>query len=223
MGFSDEQKKLFDACYAKAKSCNDESKLVKLVYTMLDILKKADESYEIVIPPKSMGIHPQNRSGKKMKDAKMQKKGVKIHRVGFARQLCGPDRAIGFEDHPTKKPCEQHTIIVTKSSKMFGSYKQGSVRGGSVGCSHLNQWLHAANSGAECPFPELCDVGKNTMSKYIIVADNDDLRAAMDVGLTWTMIKWSIEVDYPALPSILQRGLNVEHHVGEGELLMYID
>ena len=81
----------------------------------------------------------------------------------------------------------------------------------------------AANSGAECPFPELCDVGKNTMSKSIIVADNDDLRAAMDVGLTWTMIKWSIEVDYPALPSILQRGLNVEHHVGEGELLMFID
>ncbi len=46
---------------------------------------------------------------------------------------------------------------------------------------------------------------------------NDELRSAVEKGLDWTLIKWQVEVDYPELPSIIQRGLNTEHHVAEGE------
>ena len=58
------------------------------------------------------------------------------------------------------------------------------------------------------------------MSKAIVAADNPELQNATDYGLEWTVMKWPIEHEYgyDELPSIFQRALNVEHHVGEGHI-----
>ena len=204
MPFTAHQQRLMDAYYAKAKSCKDDAKAVQLVYQMIKLCKEADEAYIQQMTTKTVGIHPSNRSGKAMKDSKMHKKGIKVHRVGFAKALCNTDRAIAFEDHPIKKLCEKHTLKCTSGSKMFGQYSPGTIRVGSVGCSHLNQWLHAGNCGAETPYSEICDPGKNTMSKSIIVADNEEQKEAMDNGLYWLVMKSTLEYDYgyDELPSI---------------------
>lgn len=165
MPFTTEQKRLFDAYYEKAKSMSDQSRLVALVYKMIELLDQADESYEICINPMHMGIHPKNRGGKKMQASTMQKKGHKIWSVGFVNQLCGPDRAVAFENDPLSNHCEDWTIKTTSGNKMFAQYKPGTVRGGSVGCSHLNQWLAAVQYGAESCYDDWTEDGSKKISK----------------------------------------------------------
>ena len=166
-----------------------------------------------------MGIHNKNRQGKKMIDVTMQKKGNKVTNVGFRLELCGPkDRAFAFEVNPLNNNIEDHTIAVTSSSDKFANYSRGVIRGGSVGCGHLNQFLAAVRDGAESCYPELCNHGDNRLSKDIVAKDNAAYADAIDNGITWYMFKYQLEVDYPEFPAILQRALNVEHHVGEGKL-----
>ena len=67
------------------------------------------------------------------------------------------------------------------------------MRAGSVGCSHLNQWLAACHDEVETPFPEkLADKGKATTSKAVVVAKNKDCDNAVQIGLDWTVIKWGV-------------------------------
>ena len=219
MPFSGEQKRLFDRCYAKAISMDESeaTNLVVIMYHMIDLLKKSQQSFLVRVPPKEMGVHPMNRNGKRINGGTMHKKGRTIHSVGFTTKLCGPDKAIAFENNPMTNNCETWTLGLTDTVE-FANYTAGTVRGGSVGCSHLNQWLAAVGGGAETPFPELlCEPGRKQMSMHRVTDGNDELRAAVEQGLEWTLIKWQVEVEYPELPSIIQRGLNIEHHVAEGE------
>ena len=149
----------------------------------------------------------------------MHKKGSKIYNVGFNLKLCGPDKAVAFENNPKTKHCEVNTLEVTKGSPLFAKYKPGNIRGGSCGCSHLNQWLAAVADGTQTPFPKnLADHGSDNISTRRVMEHNEQLATTLEKGLTWTMIKWEIEEAYPQLPHIFQRALNVEHHIGEGLL-----
>ena len=77
-----------DAIYAKANSCADNAKVVSMVFEMLGLLENSNQVYHTDVHPKRMGIHP--------------KKGAKIHKAGFSLKLCGPDRAVAFEERRTR-------------------------------------------------------------------------------------------------------------------------
>lgn len=146
----------------------------------------------------------------------MFKKGSKIVRVGFVPKLCGPDKAIAFEK--TRK-CVDHTEAITESSEHFATYVGGNIRAGAVGCNHLNQFIAAIFDGVKCPelFKDhLCEKGFDTLSRELITNGYPNFREAVDDGLRWTLIDADIEDEYPDCPDILQRALNVEHHIGEG-------
>jgi hypothetical protein len=42
------------------------------------------------------------------------------------------------------------------------------------------------------------------------------LRGLLDDGLKVTVIRYAIEEEFPKLPSVIQKALNIEHHIGEG-------
>jgi hypothetical protein len=216
MPFTADQKRLFDEAYEKSTKLDAGDKLVQLMYFMIDLIKKSGQRVEMKIPPKQVGIHPSNRSGKKMVGAVMQKKGNKISNVGFTLKLCGPDRAIAFEVSPTSNAIEQHTLTTTKSSPLFAKYEPDTIRAGSTGCGHLNQFLAAVNDGATTSYAHLSLPDDGRLSKSIITKDNAEFEDAVVNGITWFVIKFQIEESYPLLPNIIQRALNVEHHVGEG-------
>ena len=214
-----QKKKKFDAMYNGATAMDkSDTQLVTLCYTMLDMLVGVDGAYKAKVNPLHMGIHPRNRGGKKMPDSKVHTKGSKVIKVGFNLKLCGPEKAIGFEDNPKTKHIEKHTMATTAGNQYFAQYPAGSIRAGSVGCSHLNQYLAAGVYGAKTHFPDdkICEDGTDVMSKKQMLLINDDIDDAMTGGLTWTIVKWSIEESYPLLPEIFQRALNIEHHIGEG-------
>ena len=150
-----------------------------------------------------------------------QKKGHKIGNVGYTPALCGTDRAVAFEVNSVKTHIEDHTIATTSASNMFAKYERGVIRGGSCGCGHLNQFLAAVLDGAETMYTDLCDAGETKYSWRVVSKGNEKFEKAIQNGIVWFMIKWEVERDYPELPNIIQRGLNVEHHVGEGAFSIY--
>ena len=151
MPFTPDQKKEFDSIYAKAIKLKEGNKLVQLMYMMLKLIRESNNGYEVRCPPKQVGIHTKNRSGKKMVGETMQKKGRKIVNVGFRPELCGTDRAIAIEVNPNNKDIENHTIDTTIASPLFAKYERGVIRAGSCGCGHLNQFLAAISSECEVP------------------------------------------------------------------------
>ena len=220
MPFTAEQKRLYELYYEKAVKLEKGDKLVQIMYAMVKILKEAEMGIPMRIKPGHMGIHPKNRSGKKMLPSTMQKKGRKITNVGFTNDLCGPDRAIAFEVSPKSNEIEDHTIKTTDQSKQFGQYKRGVIRGGSVGCGHLNQFLYAVEDGAESVYKDLCMPDETRLSKNIITKDNAAYLDTIENGLVWFLIKAEVEEMYPQSPAIIQRALNIEHHVGEGHHIL---
>ena len=219
MPFTSQEKVAFDALCKKAVSLKDgDDKLVSIFWKMLDMARKADLTIDVEIPPWQVGVHPQNRGGKKMSAVTMQKKGHKIAGVGFAYKFCDKDRAIAFAVNPSSDHIESHTLSILNSSDYFGSIKKGTLRAGSVGCGHLNQWLLAFPCGATSYYKDLCFEGKAVMSKDLITdgENAEELKVAITRGLLWTVLSYELEVMFPKLPSIFQRALNVEHHVGEG-------
>ncbi len=108
MPFSSEQKRLFDLFYAKAlpKEESEAANLVVIMYEMIALLHKSQQSSVARVPPKEMGVHPMNRNGKRINGGTMHKKGKTIHAVGLTRTLCGSERAIAFENNPMTNNCE---------------------------------------------------------------------------------------------------------------------
>ena len=215
--FTVEQKAAFDNLYDQACKLDEGSQVVTLVFEMLDMLALVGWSYKAVLHSKHVGIHPSNRGGKRMMHASCHRKGHKILHVGFRLQLCGPDRAICFENNPNSNDVVAHTMNLT-ASEFFADYVPAQIRTGSVGCSHLNQWLAAIHDGAKTPYPtDMADPGSEKISKTRVIADNKNLHSAVHDGIIWTVIKFQIAVDYDKFPGLVQRALNTEHHVGEGD------
>jgi len=218
-------KQKFDGLYDRAtKMSTNDTQMVTICYDMIDLLKSSDNAYEDRINPLHMGIHPRNRGGKKMPSTKKDQKGSKIVKVGFNMKLCGPEKAIGFENHPVTKHIEKHTISTTAGNQFFAQYKPGAIRAGSVGCTHLNQYLAGAIYGARTHFPrdDICESGTDVLSKKQMSLLNRDIEDALNHGIVWTIIKWPVEIEYESLPDIFQRALNIEHHIGEGHRLCFV-
>ena len=215
-----ESKARFEMIYNAALECKDDSSLVSMVYDMVDILVACDEAYITEMAPGAMGIHPGNRMGKRMLAQTMQRKGAKIKKAGFTFKLCPPEKAVGFENDPDKNDCVNHTMWVTESDELFGTYQGGAIRAGSCGCSHLNQWLHAVACKAKSLNEDLCDKGSDRFSPHIVCGSNEQLSTALVKGLKWTIIKFTVLHEYKLLAQLITRGLNVEHHVGEGDRSM---
>ena len=60
-------------------------------------------------------------------------------------------------------------------------------------------------------------MGDKIIDKERIFASDPVLREQCTTGLTWTVIPHGIGSMFPLLASIVQKALNVEHHIGEGE------
>ena len=149
-------------------------------------------------------------------------KGEKIMNVGVSLAACGPDRAIAFEETESYASAKAHQELC-KTSVHYPVYDDiEAVEGCTVGCGHLNQFLACIECGT--PVPEkhqasLCEPGRPFLDKDRLCRDQPALQHLMTNGLRFTKIKRSVEKEFTALPHIFQKALNVEHHIGEGDLL----
>ena len=225
MGFSSESLEEFKALYQAAITAED-TRLVQLKDTMLKLLVDNAEARVKLVQPKAMVPHPKNRGGSKMQWSKIYEKGSKIINVGVSLAECGPNKAVAFEeDHKSRNMARAH-IALCKTSPYYALYEDPDlVEVGSVGCGHWNRMLACILDRRPVPpkyQAKLCEAGKTHLDPDRLSRDQPALKHLLECGLKTTVIKKSIEDRFPALPNLLQKALNVEHHIGEGPVQIVI-
>ena len=190
---------------------------MQLVERMVKMLVDANLAGVQYMPNSKVGVHPSNRGGKLLSAVYVHSKGAAIVQAGFAYSLCGPERAIAFEVHPTKPHIQEWTSRLSTSSGMFPLIVESNLKVGSVGCSHLAQFLNCVGAGCSTKEATLCRPGTSTMSNTMLIEQDAVLGKALEQGLKWTVIRWQLEETYLQLPGIVANALNVEHHTSQGE------
>ena len=223
MGFTVQQKAAFDILYKAATHMSgNDARLVQLKDDIIECMMVAGVAKHKYMHPKSIAPHPKNRGGSKMQWGKIYSKGAKIIKVGVSLNECGPNKAVAFEDR-TNSFGNAH-VELCKTSPHYAEFTdRQAVEAGSVGCGHWNQFLACIIDAR--PVPErfrkqLCEEGNPNLDGVRLGRDQPSLRKILDDGLKWTIISHQIERDYPELPNILQKALNIEHHIGEGHILL---
>jgi hypothetical protein len=219
MVFTKEQRSAFAKTYDQAHQCKEsDTMLVKLKDEMIKMLLTAGEAKVKHVHCKSMAPHPQNRGNSKIQYQKIYLKGSKIISVGVSLTKCGPDAAVAFEENPKTKHITKSHIAHCKTSKHFAQYDE-TIECGSVGCGHWNQMLACIHDSCEVPKEfqkKLCEQGRTTLDADRLCRSQPVLRGLLDDGLKVTVIRYAIEEEFPKLPSVIQKALNIEHHIGEG-------
>ena len=219
--FTDSQRNEFKKLYEDAVSAKDE-RLVKIKDDLLRLLCLADLARIKYMHCKTVVPHNMNRGGSKMQVHKIYEKGSKIMSVGVSLDACGPSRAVAFEVNPMNKKIASEFVKYSDKIEHFANYIEESVEAGSVGCGHWNQFLAAIHDKALVPqrfIKKLCETGHDRLDPERLCRDQPALRQLLQNGLQFTVIKHSVETQWPQLPFILQKALNVEHHIGEGQHL----
>ena len=130
---------------ANISTTGDENQIITNFDGMVKLMRGAGEVQELHLPPWVVGISKSNRDGKKMESGEFERKGEKICKVGFSPPLCSPDRAWMFMDDQNDRQDFKWTKQVTSVSPKFAEATDAII-GGSVGCSHLNQFLNAVHN-----------------------------------------------------------------------------
>ena len=189
---------------------------------MLELLIKAGEATQKHIGVKCLVPHVANRAGALMETRKIFLKGSKILGVGFSLTRCDPSRAVCFQRCPSDDRDVKAFIAHANSSPYLATFNPSMIEGNTVGCGHLNQFLACIADETEIPdefinHPDLPSDGKKLDKHAICKKDGKDLAGVLDTGLKWTFVSYKIEKEFPKLPAAIQRALNTEHHIGEGE------
>ena len=226
MVFTPSAKAQFNEVYNKACGLKENDKnIVQHVDVMIKLLSDHVEAVVKFVHPKSVAVHNDNRGGGRMQSTKVYKKGSKILDVGVSLSKCDPTRAVAFSINPHKPESLKKFIEYTNNDKHMATFDPSAIEAMSVGCGHWNQFLCAIIDECEVPAEFAKNdalVGKSGGTKldkdHILKQDGKDLGGLINNGLRWTVIRWSVEVEFPKLPFIIQKALNVEHNVGEGQL-----
>ena len=224
MGFTAEQKAKFEVLYKAVTSVADDTKLVQMVDNIMDLLLAAGEAQIKNVDVSRVVPHSANRGGALMEAHKVYTKGSKILSVGFSLNRCDTKRAVAFQSKPGDSRDIMKFVDHANRSEHFANFNAEDVEACSVGCGHLNQFLAAIKHECVVPSAFENDVGffdnrgGKKLDKHLLCkSQGKQLSTTLDIGLKWTFIPFKFEQQYPLLPNIIQKSLNVDQHIAEGE------
>ena len=202
-------------------SANANMNIVSHYDCMMECMKSSGQVQELLLPPHVLGVHPANRGGKMMSASAFMARGARIVQVGTSKQSCGPSRCVAMEDAPTSTATYDRMLATSATSSMF-SRPSKNTRYGTLGGSHLNEFLKAIND--MCPTNESClqraaiDPGVSScIDKDRLFHEDPVLADICTHGLRWSIIHHAMGTTFPMLASMVQKALNTEHHIGQGE------
>jgi len=163
---------------------------------------------------KSMGIHPANRGNTGVHAGRAQTRVDTIFMAGYSDAAIR-DNLIGIEDNPMTKHIEKFTLEQCATSPAYACYKEGEVRGGTLGAGHATHGFAQLHDERPCDIPRISKDGK--MSQ-VTVFEDPGIKKAVTCGLRFKMLRWEIEAAHPQIPEIIQAALNTVTQIAEGPL-----
>ena len=184
-----------------AKVSKNDEQLVSTVDQILARLESANMAWEMRLPPRMVGVHPENRDGCGVLPAEVHALGARIVRLGWSDAATADANFV--EDDGRSAVFTEH---LCDTSPLLGRVERGEIKYGSLACSHTNQFLVAAILGVSSAETSLC-VDKRMSASKLGGAD-PKLADAFERGITWTVLKSFVQDLYPSFCGLLQHTRN---------------
>ena len=181
----------------------DQNKLVAIIDSVTAALVEDKLAYRLKLPPHFVGVHPCNRDGAGLNEQECHALGHDIVSMGWSFAACQDATAIEDDEHAT---IEKYTQELCNGSARLATFQTGQVKVGSLSCSHTNAFLAAVLDEATSSVESISENGRLSISK--ITANDEQLRLALQGGLTWLIYKAQVAKLYPLLPALVQQAKN---------------
>ena len=179
-------------------------KLVQGCDDILKLLKGVSLSYPSYLPPRSVGVHPENRDKYGLNTEDVHGLGKDIARMGFSESLCA--QALAIEEADGSKAFDMFNIKLAMGNERLAPVEPCSLKFASLACSHTNAFLRCIAAGVPSDDPLVSENGFFCLSK--VQRHDTKLASAVARGLHWAVLKAEVGKRFPELPKLLQQAMN---------------
>lgn len=166
----------------------------------MGVLQNAGMVWTSKLKPKDVLVHPKNRSGQMCNHHDVVEKGMAISEVGW--EMAKIRSPVGVEIPSQGKLRDD---ILEANSKLHAESQgvlarpTGQEKIASISASHTTAFLKSLEQGCKLP-------GDVVLDK--LLHQGDDLQTLLADGWMWSVISSKVEVEVPALLSVLQQAFN---------------
>ena len=164
---------------------------------------------ELNLHPSLVGIDPCNRGGAGVVVQEVALLASDIAQIGWS--WAETSQALCVETTPNDATVEVFNQGLVAGSNGLAPVETGTIKYGSLSCSHTNYGLRAIGARAVSGCPLLARDGKYCV-EHIQARDPEYARAVRD-GLRWKVLSWRTRFLYPAVLDLMQRARNVASSV----------
>ena len=162
---------------------------------------------------KDIMCHTANRGSLGLNGYNVHRNGHEVDKIGVDMKELGKARR--FEVcplEPTKSAQVNFNARIVEKTKGLLADLSGSETKLSVGTGHYTAWVRAIRAGCRTPFKVMAD-SNGRLSADRFRNKDSRMRICLDVGWSWRILCWQVEVAWPGLPDLAQRALNSSHSV----------
>ena len=167
--------------------------------------------------PSMVGVDPSNRNGEGVNALEVNLLASDIFEVGWSWDACR--HATCIEEKPGDSLIADFNKRVVSNSGL-ALVEEGSIRYGSLSCSHTQQALRAVGAGCQTHDPLMSQGGRFCLDR---VGSRDELYAeAVTQGLRWKVLDWKVREMYPRVTDLIQSARNIGSTLNRKESEMQI-
>ena len=167
--------------------------------------------------PSMVGVDPSNRNGGGVNALEVNLLASDICEVGWSWDACR--HATCIEEKPGDSYISDFNKRLVAHSGL-APVVEGSIKYGSLSCSHTQQALRAIASGCESDNPLMSQGGRYCLER---LGSRDKLYAeAVAQGLRWKVMSWKVREMHPRVPDLIQSARNIGSTLNRKESEMQI-
>ncbi|CAE7625009.1 unnamed protein product [Symbiodinium sp. CCMP2592] len=171
------------------------------------LLRERHLLYDSFATPMDLIVHPKNRGGALVNPHDVVSKGVQISSVGWDRMKLREAVAIELpRDEGLRKHFLEINTRLAEMSEGRLAKPTGKERWATLSCSHTTAFVKAMASGCG---------PKCGLSLDECMQSGDDFAKLLKEGWSWRVLAAEVEERVPALPGLLQQGLNSDLAIGK--------
>ena len=196
-----------------ASASSGKAPLVNVVEKVLTMLQQAGLSYKATLPVRSVGVDPSNRDGFGLSAENVHALGDDIAFMGWSWGEVKHPTCV--EEAPGGTLVNDFTRALCDGSPLLPDVKKGSLKYGSLSCSHTHMFLRCIEASVKSENAALSLDGK--LSFVMVEAKDKEFAKAVRRGLTWTVLSHEVRTRFPTFLTLVQSARNVSQQVGRVE------
>ena len=176
-------------------------------------LEKEKLLWEQRIPVAKVGCSPVNRDGLGVNAEDVHALGGDLLAMGWSWEASGS--VVCVEEAPGRDVIARFDDSVVAGNPKLPESEPDMIRYGSIAGSHRNMFLRCLMASAESGEEAMCEGGRLCLEK-VARADANFANAARH-GLTWKVLSYKVEVEYPEVLPIIMKARNAPNNAARAE------